>query len=63
LIKSEITERQLENILDIVIDSKETNQLKQEMYSLVKAENENLHLVKFQNNSFSLLLNCMLEDI
>ena len=63
LIKSEITANELENLLDIVIDSKETNQLKQEMHSLVKAESQNLQLFKFQKNSFSLLLNCVLEDI
>jgi geranylgeranyl diphosphate synthase type I len=58
-----ITENHVENILDLVIDSKETKNLKKEMRLMVEQENHRLQLTKLHNSAFTLLLKSMIEDL
>ena len=58
-----ITENRVENILDLVIDSNETNDLKKEMRLMIEQENRSLKLMKLYNKAFALLLNSMMEDL
>jgi geranylgeranyl pyrophosphate synthase len=58
-----ITENELEAILDLVVDSKETEELKKDMRSMVEEENQHLHSAKLDRNIFMLLLRSMVEDL
>jgi geranylgeranyl pyrophosphate synthase len=61
--ESPITEKEVEIILDLVINSKETRELKREMRSLTKEESQRLHLIKLHKKSLMLLLRSMMEDL
>lgn len=63
LSRERITETEIESLLDIVIDSKETNELKKELFSMVKEEEQRLQSLKIHRSSFVLLLKAMIEDI
>jgi geranylgeranyl pyrophosphate synthase len=58
-----ITEKELELILDTVIDSKEATELKREMRSMIEEENHRLRLIEVNRSSFELLLRSMMEDL
>jgi geranylgeranyl diphosphate synthase type I len=58
-----ITEKELEAILDLVIDSKEARELKRDMYSVIKGENQRLRLIEVNRSIFELLLRSMIEDL
>jgi geranylgeranyl pyrophosphate synthase len=60
---STITEKDVEIILDLIINSKETRELKKEMRLLIKEESQRLHLIKLHKKSFMLLLRSMMEDL
>jgi geranylgeranyl diphosphate synthase type I len=60
---SEITEREIELILDLVMDSKRTLELKKEMQSLIKDESQRLRQIKTGKSSLRLLLKSMTEDL
>lgn len=58
-----ITETEVESLLDLVIDSKETSVVKREMSVTVKEEEQKLLLLKLHTSDFVLLLKSMLEDL
>ena len=58
-----IDEKVIEDVADLVIDSKETNGLKKEMHSMIKLETSRLRLIKTHKSAFRLLLNSMMEDL
>lgn len=60
---SPITEKQIEAVADLVIDSKETKDLKKQMSSMVKTELTSLKPIKNHKSAFKLLLNSMNEDL
>jgi geranylgeranyl pyrophosphate synthase len=63
LISGQITETEVERLLDIVLCSKETKGLKKEMFSMVKAEGKKLRLLKMHKSVFMLLLKSTVEDL
>ncbi len=64
LLKQEkMTEKDIEQILDIAIDSKETRRLKREMQLLVKEEIQRLRLFGARAKIFNLMLRSTVEDI
>jgi geranylgeranyl diphosphate synthase type I len=58
-----ITEKELELILDLVIDSKEAMELKKEMRLMIREDNQRLQSVKVNKSTFKLLLQSMMEDL
>ena len=63
LSKQKITKKEFEDLVDLVIESKETCELKQEMLSMVKAEEHNLRGMKLHQNDFKVLLNATVKGI
>ena len=63
LSEKRLSENEVKRLLDIVVDSKETIELKKEMRSMIKRENQNLRLIKLHRSAFMLLLNSMMEDL
>jgi geranylgeranyl pyrophosphate synthase len=63
LSKQRIAEAEVENLLDIVIDSEETEGLKREMHSMAVAESQRLNLLKVHKSEFAILLDAMIQDI
>ena len=63
LTKEAITEADVEALLDLVIDSKETDQLRQEMTSMIKTEKRNLDSIKQHKDTFTILIEAMMEDL
>ena len=61
--KDEITEKETREILDLVMDTREVQNLKKEMQSL-KTKTENLlRHFKMDKRAFKLLLRCTMEDL
>lgn len=58
-----LTKETVERTLDIVIDSKETQELKNEMLSMIKDENQRLSLIKKNQDKFKLMLESTVEDL
>jgi len=58
-----ITKNAVERTLDIVINSKETQDLKCQMYSMIKEENQRLSLIKKNQGKFKLMLKAIVEDL
>jgi geranylgeranyl pyrophosphate synthase len=52
-----------ENFVDLVMDSKETNDLRKEIHANSKREIENLISEKVSNSAFVILLNSVIQDI
>jgi geranylgeranyl diphosphate synthase type I len=61
--KGKITEKELECLLSLVINSKETEELKKEMRSITKYGIKWLRLVRRQKGIFSMMLKSMMEDL
>jgi geranylgeranyl pyrophosphate synthase len=57
-----ITKKAVERTLEIVIASKETQELKCEMYSMIEEENQRLSLIKKNQDKFKLMLKAIVED-
>ena len=60
--KSKITEQETQDILDLIMDTKEVQKLKKEMQSLITSENL-LSIIKTNINTFELLLQSTVEDL
>jgi geranylgeranyl diphosphate synthase type I len=58
-----ITEKEVDKILDIVMDSEEIGELKRKMLSLIRREVKYLSFVKMDNNILKLLLRSTAEDV
>jgi geranylgeranyl pyrophosphate synthase len=60
---NKITEKEIAKILNIVMDAKETQELKKEMLSSIKKEIQQLKFIKGSRNSLKLLLQSTVEDL
>ncbi len=58
-----ITQKAIERTVDIVTDSKENADLKQEMNSMIKESKEKLSIIKRKQRELNLMLDCAIEDI
>jgi len=58
-----ITEKELEAMLNLVIDSKQARELKKEMRLMVKEQNQHLSSIKINRSIFKLVLRSMMEDL
>jgi geranylgeranyl diphosphate synthase type I len=63
LTNGQIKEKNAELIFDLVVDSKESRELKREMRLMIEEECRRLHLIKLNKNVLVLLLRSMMEDI
>ena len=61
--KKDIAEEELERLLDLVIDSEETRELKKEMQAMIREEGKQLQSVKLQGKALKLTLRAMQEDL
>jgi geranylgeranyl pyrophosphate synthase len=61
--KSEITEQEIEEILDLVMSTKEVQGLKEEMMSLIKEEEKLFNHVAKNRAALKLMLTATLEDL
>lgn len=58
-----VTQNQLDSILDLVLDSKETKNLKKTMRFMIKKEKENLRANKLSGGAFALLMDALFEGL
>jgi geranylgeranyl pyrophosphate synthase len=58
-----LTEKKLEKTLDLVLDSAETRELKNNMRTLIKEQTAALQSIKVNRDKFSWMLNCAVEDL
>ena len=63
LFKGHVTRKEQECIFDIVINSKETRELKKQMREMVKEETRLLHTIDLKKNLFVLLLKSTIEGL
>ena len=63
LLSGDMSEKLVDDVLDLVIDSKQTHNLKKEMRLMVQQQNRNLQLIKLDTDDFKLLLNSMIENL
>jgi geranylgeranyl pyrophosphate synthase len=61
--KGQITEKEQENILDLVFESNATHQLQTGMHKMVKEEIQRLHKAKICPNEFKMILQSTVEDL
>jgi len=61
--KDQITEKEIEEILDLIIDMKEVQELKNEMQLLVEKAENFLSYIRRNRSSLELLLHSTLEDL
>ena len=61
--KNPISEEEGELLLDLVMDSKEAEELKKEMQAMIEEQNHNLLPIKTNRHIFELLLQSMMEDL
>jgi geranylgeranyl diphosphate synthase type II len=61
--QNEISEKDIDEITDLVIDSKQTKLLKKKMRLMISLENLRLRSIKTNKNSFMLLIDSLMEDL
>jgi geranylgeranyl pyrophosphate synthase len=61
--KNEITNQEVQEILDLVLDTEEVQELKRKMHLLVKKEKSSLNNIKRDRGTLYLLLSSTLEDL
>lgn len=61
--KKPITQKELEHVLKLVVNSKETRELKNEMRLMIEDENKRLSSVCLRRRKFTLLLRSSIEDL
>ena len=63
LFKGHVTKKEQERVIDLVINSKETGDLKKQMKGMIKKETRRLSTVGLKNDAFILLLESTIEDL
>ncbi len=58
-----ITKKAVERTLDIVLNSRETQELKAEMLSMIEEQNQGLSLIKKNQGEFKLMIESAIEDL
>ena len=59
----EITEKEIDEILGLVLASEDVNDLKKEMFSMIEVEKKHLSNIKKRRNTLELLLTATMEDL
>jgi geranylgeranyl pyrophosphate synthase len=63
LSEDELTEKQLENLLDLVFDVKEVGELKKEMLSMIETQERNLCALEKHRDNLATIIKAMIEDL
>ena len=61
--RKEITEKEIDEILGLVLASEDVNDLKKEMFSMIEVEKKHLSNIKKRRNTLELLLTATMEDL